>query len=246
MNTQLKDTTNAYIQELKEQGYTDDLIQEALKAVMEAKAKAEAKAQKKAKAEPSPEQVRAQKLKKLKADLAKLEGVAVPSKDYSATKVKRTVGKADIKDTDIFAHALANGYKSVAIHKAKTKGSKTDLFWTVFSLDLINNLYKSADGKSFPSLTLAHKSFSTGTFSKTATLKSAYFFKTGEAHAKIPGRQLFTSADFLSTTPKKASPEGSVAPHEAHDHSDHEEEDSVCEMCGQAHADDQEECVFDE
>jgi hypothetical protein len=218
MNT-LNETTTTYITELKAQGYTDDLIQAALKAVLEAKAKEEAKKAKaaKPKAEPSEEDKRKAALKKLTADLAKLEGVKVATKDYSATTVKRTNGKGELQNADIILHATENQYTAITIHAPRTKGSRTDLKWGVFTIDKGTDSF-IYEGKAYKSLYTAHRAFYPDhTFSNKATVKSAYFLKAGETPGKLPDRQLSESfihytvkATPKATTPKSATPAASI------------------------------------
>lgn len=246
-------TTNDYLTQMRANGYSEDLIQAALKTVAEAKAKAETKASRKPKAEKTPEQVRAEQLKKLTADLAKLEGVKVATKTF-ATKVVRKNGSVSLNNEDIIRYAGDKGYSSVFIHAPKSKGSKTDLAYGRFTPDALSNKW-IYEGKTYDDLHQAHKVFYPDhTFSKEATLKSAYFAKDGEEGAalkadKEKARLLYKIADtegFVSRTPVKAISVASAAPAKAAPVADAEESEAEAEESEAAEAEAEEELVFED
>jgi len=108
---------------------------------------------------------------------------------------------------------------------------------------LSNNLY-TYEGKTYTSLFQGHKAFYPGaTFSNQSTVKSAYFLKAGETPGKLSGRKLETAASFISYSPKKTTPEGSVAAGGGgaasvaeSEHSEPEDdEEHTCEDCGETY-----------
>jgi len=258
MNAQLNDKTNAYLAQAAANGYTPEQIAEAIKLLEAAKAaqaaKEAAKGGKKAKAEPTPEELHKAKVQKLLKDSAALEEVKLPTKTYrkdaegkalnsKGEHINRQHGSGSINTLEVLAHAKANGYTSIAIHKPKTKGSKTDLLWGIMTFDHANDHF-IYEGKKYATLKLAHGAFYPGAvFSNKSTIRSAYYLKDGETPAKRADRRL--SEDLITYSPKatpktspKGTPEGSVAAAgggEPAPEADDADAEHTCDDCGETY-----------
>jgi hypothetical protein len=167
LTAQLSPELRELLDELRAQG----LPEAALSAAV---AKAQAAQAKKAKPAQTPAQLlKAQTDQAARAVFALL-GLKPETGKNATREGQRQHGRGTIDDQAIMDYMIKHKHKGVAIHKPATKGSKTNLLWTLVRL---NRADRTWNGDAKATLSSIHHEFAPppASFGILSTLKSAYF-----------------------------------------------------------------------